>query len=76
LKGLHPVGQPLEMGGQIWFASRDGQVVAIDTTTGMQAHRQQIPQALTTGLKKLDDGVFAIACDGTFYRMNVPAANE
>jgi hypothetical protein len=76
LKGLQPVGQPLELGRQIWLASRDGQIVAIDTTTGMQAHRQQIPQVLTTGLKKLDDGVFAIACDGTFYRINVPTANE
>lgn len=71
LKGLEPAGPPLQDGGQLWFACRDGVVIAIDTATGIESRRLRVPQALTTGLRKLGDGTYAVACDGALYPLDL-----
>ena len=71
LKGLELAGSPLQDGGQLWFACRNGVVIAVDAATGIESHRLRVPQALTTGLRKLGDGTFAVACDGALYRLDL-----
>jgi hypothetical protein len=70
LKELQPVGTPLEIGEQLWIACRDGTVLALNTQTGVKSAEHQIPQVLTMGVKRLNEQLFAIACDGTFYRLD------
>lgn len=70
LKDLEPVGAPYEEGNQLWIACRNGTVIVLDAMKGNEVGRQQIPQALTMGLKKLDGSLFAVACDGALYRLD------
>ena len=37
---------------------------------GKELRRIQVPQALSMGIKKFGDGLFAIAIDGAMYRIN------
>lgn len=69
LKELQPVGAPLETGDQLWFACRDGTVIALNAQSGHESARHRIPQLLTMGVKKLNERLFAVACDGTLYRL-------
>ncbi|MBS0201618.1 MAG: PQQ-binding-like beta-propeller repeat protein [Planctomycetes bacterium] len=71
LKGLEPAGAPLLTDGKFWIACRDGTVLAIDAAAGTESRRLRVPQALTTGLKKLGDDTYAVACDGALYRLNL-----
>jgi len=71
LNGLKPAGPPLEAGNRIWIACRDGHVLVLDSTTGAETVRTLVPQSLTMGLKKFDDGLYAVACDGMVYRIDV-----
>lgn len=69
LKGAELAGSPLLEGNQIWLAARDGTVIVADTE-GKELRRIQVPQALSMGIKKLGDGLFAIAIDGAIHRVN------
>lgn len=71
LKGLSPIGVPIEEGSLIWCACRDGTIIGLNSQTGAESRRLNVPQILTMGLKRLDDGWFAVACDGTLYRLNL-----
>lgn len=74
LKGLEPAGPPLEDGQKLWIACRDGSVISVDSGNGTDTGRLRVPQALTMGLKKFDDAVFAVACDGALYRLELSNA--
>jgi outer membrane protein assembly factor BamB/TolA-binding protein len=73
LKELEPAGAPVEVGDQLWIACRNGTVLAVDARSGTESRRIQFPQALTMGLKQLDGGLFAVACDGALYRLDQAA---
>lgn len=69
LRGREPVGPVLSEQGQVWLACRNGTVLIIDEQTGTEVRQLEAPQSLTSGLRKLDGQIFAIACDGTVYRV-------
>ncbi|MFO1046269.1 MAG: PQQ-binding-like beta-propeller repeat protein [Planctomycetaceae bacterium] len=69
LNGVELVGRPLQEGDQIWLAARDGTVIVADVM-GKEIRRIQVPQALSMGVKKIGDGLFAVASDGAFYRVD------
>ncbi len=71
LKELSIAGEPVQDGDLIWIACRDGTVVGVNSQSGAEVRRLRVPQSLTMGLKKLDDRWFAVACDGTLYRLNL-----
>ena len=70
LAGCRPAGAPVEWSGQIWMACVDGLVVAFDPATGKESRRIELPQVLSLGLRLIGDDLFAIACDGTLYRID------
>jgi outer membrane protein assembly factor BamB len=70
LKDLEPAGAPVLDGDLLKIACRDGAVLTVDAMTGKESGRVKVPQALTSGLKRFDDHLFAIACDGTLYRLD------
>ncbi len=69
LAGRRPAGAPVEWSGQIWVACRDGLVLAVDPATGKESRRLELPQVLSLGLRVMGDDLFAVACDGTVYRI-------
>jgi len=69
LTGHKPAGAPVEWSGRIWLACSDGLVVSLDPTTGKESRRIELPQVLSLGLRVIGDDLFAIACDGTMYRI-------
>ncbi|HEY4261904.1 MAG TPA: PQQ-binding-like beta-propeller repeat protein, partial [Schlesneria sp.] len=71
LKELSIAGEPVQDGDLIWIACRDGTVIGVNSQSGVETRRLRVPQSLTMGLKKLDDRWFAVACDGTLYRLNL-----
>ncbi len=71
LKELSIAGEPVQDGDLIWIACRDGTVIGVNSQSGAETRRLRVPQSLTMGLKKLDDRWFAVACDGTLYRLNL-----
>jgi hypothetical protein len=71
LKELSIAGEPVQDGDLIWIACRDGTVIGVNSQSGAEIRRLRVPQSLTMGLKKLDDRWFAVACDGTLYRLNL-----
>lgn len=69
LKGVELAGGPLLDANQIWLAARDGTVIVADAD-GKELRRIQVPQALSMGIRKFGEGLFATAIDGAFYRVN------
>lgn len=69
LTNRQPAGAPVEWSGQIWVACRDGLVLALDPTSGKESRRLELPQVLSLGLRVIGDDLFAVACDGTTYRI-------
>ena len=69
LTGHRPAGVPVEWLGQIWMACRDGMIVALDPKTGKESRPLELPQALSLGMRVVGDNLFAVACDGTLYRI-------
>ena len=70
LTGHQPAGASVEWSGLIWVACRDGLVLALDPATGKESRRLELPQVLSLGLRVIGDELFAIACDGTVYRID------
>ena len=69
LTSRQPAGAPVEWSGQIWVACRDGLVLALDPASGKESRRIELPQVLSLGLRVIGDDLFAVACDGTMYRI-------
>ncbi len=69
LTNRRPAGAPVEWSGRIWVACRDGLVVALEPATGVESQRIELPQTLSLGLRVIGDDLFAVACDGSLYRL-------
>ena len=69
VEGHHPAGSPVEWSGSIWVACRDGLVLALDPASGKESRRIELPQVLSLGLRVIGDELFAVAVDGTMYRI-------
>lgn len=70
LKEKQLVGIPHQEGDQLWLATRDGTVIVVDSQ-GHESRRILVPQSLATGIRKLDQGLFAVASDGALYRLEM-----
>ena len=69
LTNRRPAGAPVEWSGLVWVACREGLVVAVDPATGVESQRIELPQTLSLGLRVIGDDLFAVAGDGSLYRM-------
>lgn len=69
VEGHQPAGAPVAWSGSIWVACRSGLVLALDPASGKESRRVELPQVLSLGLRVIGNELFAIACDGTVYRI-------
>lgn len=67
LEKLDPTGAIISRDGSLWLACRNGTVLALNAQTGEEQRRIDLPQAISLGLKKLDQSLVAVAVDGTVY---------
>jgi outer membrane protein assembly factor BamB len=69
LNGLAPVGRPALKDGRAWLGCRDGTVMIVDLAQGQLAARVAVPQALSLGVVPIQNEPWAVAVDGTLYRL-------
>lgn len=69
LKSLQPLGIPIIKDDMIWLGCRDGTVLVLNPTTGAEIRRVSVPQSLSIGLRQAGELLYAVATDGTLYRM-------
>lgn len=69
LKGLNPTGPLISRGGVLWIACRDGTILVLNASSGQEARRLSVPQSLSLGLRQVAETIYAIASDGTLYRL-------
>ncbi|WP_373652228.1 PQQ-binding-like beta-propeller repeat protein [Schlesneria sp. DSM 10557] len=70
LEHLEPVGPALLVGDQLWLGCRNGTVLVLDPRTGTELRRVDLPQGLSIGLRQIQETLYAVAADGTLYRLN------
>jgi hypothetical protein len=63
-------GSPGVAGDTLWLADAQGQVAAHNFHTGAVQLRKQCPQSLRLGLRELGGTWWAVAADGTLYRVD------
>ncbi|HUQ72195.1 MAG TPA: PQQ-binding-like beta-propeller repeat protein, partial [Planctomycetaceae bacterium] len=73
LEGLSPVGSPVVRGSQAWLGCTNGTVLILDLTTCKVLSRLATPQALSLGVIAIQGAPWAVAVDGTLYRLSVTA---
>jgi outer membrane protein assembly factor BamB len=69
LKDLEPTGSILLKGETLWIACRNGTVLCLNSANGAEIRRIVLPQSLSLGIRQFQESVFAVASDGTLYRM-------
>lgn len=69
LKSLQPVGPAVVKDDMIWLGCRDGTVLVLNQTTGAEVRRLSVPQSLALGLRQAGELLYAVATDGTLYRI-------
>jgi hypothetical protein len=74
LSGLMPVGQAVVRGTQAWLGCANGVVLQLDLATGQVLSRTVAPQSLSLGAIAIQGTPWAVAVDGTLYRL--PAGGE
>ena len=70
LEKLEPTGPAIVVADQLWLACRNGTVIVLNANTGAEIRRVDLPQALSIGLRQVQDTLYAVAVDGTLYRLN------
>ena len=70
LEKLEPIGPAIVVADQLWLACRNGTVIVLDANAGTEIRRVDLPQALSIGLRQVQDTLYAVAADGTLYRVN------
>jgi outer membrane protein assembly factor BamB/TolA-binding protein len=69
LSNLDPVGPVILKDDHVWFACQNGTVIVLNRESGVEVRRIAVPQSLSVGLRQIQETLFAVACDGTLYRL-------
>lgn len=72
LKNLIPAGPILSRGETLWLGCRDGTILVLNATSGMETRRIVVPQSLSLGLRQVGETLFAVGSDGALYRVEPP----
>ncbi len=70
LNRLSPIGPVVTQGDAFWFACRNGTILVLNSESGEEIRRIELPQTLSLGLRRFHEKLFAVACDGTLYRLD------
>ncbi|MEI8018510.1 MAG: PQQ-binding-like beta-propeller repeat protein [Schlesneria sp.] len=70
LLNLDPVGPAILKDDQVWLACQNGTVIVLNRESGAEARRITLPQTLSIGLRQIQETLFAVASDGTLYRLD------
>lgn len=66
---LEPLGPIVTKGDDLWLACRNGTILVLNSKSGEERRRIELPQQLSLGLRQIKDDLFAVAIDGTLYRV-------
>ena len=66
---LDPVGPVVLKDDQVWLACQNGTVIVLNRESGVEVRRIAVPQSLSIGLRQIQETLFAVASDGTLYRL-------
>lgn len=69
LPGQVPVGQAVQRAGQAILGCVNGAILTIDLEQGRIVSQQSLPQSLSLGVVQIPGGIWAVAVDGTLYRL-------
>ena len=69
LLNLAPVGPVILKDDQVWLACQNGTVIVLNRESGVEVRRITVPQSLSIGLRQIQETRFAVASDGTLYRL-------
>jgi hypothetical protein len=69
LGDLEPTGPLILKGTNVWLACGNGTVLVLNSESGGEVRRLEMPQRLSLGLRQIQENLFAVAVDGTLYRL-------
>ena len=69
LGDLEPTGPVILKGTNVWLACGNGTVLVLNSESGGEVRRLEMPQRLSLGLRQIQENLFAVAVDGTLYRL-------
>ena len=69
LAKLEPTGSIYLKDEAIWLACRNGTILVINLKSGNEIRRIELPQSISLGIRKINEQLFAVATDGTLYRL-------
>ena len=66
---LIPIGPAILKDDQLWLACQNGTVIILNRDSGTEVRRIELPQMLSIGLRQIQETLFAVASDGTLFRL-------
>ena len=69
LLNLDPVGPAILKDDQVWITCQNGTIIVLNRESGVEVRRISLPQTLSIGLRQIQETLFAVASDGTLYRL-------